>query len=91
MSSEGPQEASVPTIYHGTPLEELAKHLAGSKCPLPANLEEGALQTFAYLWEYQRSKTTQSEFNKDLKRAQKRYKAGLFVSHDDLEKQMKKW
>jgi len=34
---------------------------------------------------------TQSEFNKDLKRAKKRYKSGQFVSHDDLEKQMKKW
>ena len=34
---------------------------------------------------------TQSEFNKSLKNAKKRYKSGKFISHDELEKEVKKW
>ena len=34
---------------------------------------------------------TQSAFNKSLKNAKKRYKDGKFISHDELEKEVKKW
>ena len=34
---------------------------------------------------------TQSEFNKSLKNAKKRYKADKFISQDEVEKQVKKW